>query len=279
MGTPNLVLGGLGLGQVDPVTGVEFTTSVFEGWGGTSSTIDPKQKTRAHGAWAGNAYFTARNMLAGGLMIAPSESALDAAIDRLNDACGLDDTLLTVNEARAPRWCMARRSDVVLAAKQTDTIAKWSIQVVADDPRKFSTPITASTSLPSSSGGLTIPYTIPYSINAVQNSGQVSIFNPGNETGPVVMRLDGPCVGPVITHIGSGLRLTFAASATLGLGEFWDIDMEGQSVLAQGQATRAQFITSRQWSGLEPGNNTFAFTAASYSAGALLTVTGTPADK
>src|SRR5659263_156395 len=174
---------------------------------------------------------------------------------------------------------MARRSDVVLAAKQTDTIAKWSIQVVADDPRKFSTPITASTSLPSSSGGLTIPYTIPYSINAVQNSGQVSIFNPGNETGPVVMRLDGPCVGPVITHIGSGLRLTFAASATLGLGEFWDIDMEGQSVLAQGQATRAQFITSRQWSGLEPGNNTFAFTAASYSAGALLTVTGTPADK
>jgi len=260
-------------------SGVEWIMGTFTGWGAPGGTLTPKQKTRQMGAWGGLSYAKQRTLVAAGVCIAPTPALASDALDRLIDACSLDDTILTVSESGRSRWGTVRRDGDVLITWTDACVFEWSIQFVALDPRKFGTPLTASTALPSSSGGLTIPYTIPYTIPAVQVSGQVSIFNAGNETGPVTMRLDGPVVGPVITHVGSGLRLVFAASATLGVGEWWDIDLEGQSVLANGGPTRAQFITSRQWSGLEPGNNTWAFTAASYSAGALLTVTGTPADK
>jgi len=272
------VLGGLDLNVLE-ASGVKWTTQSVEGWGGTGSSIAVANKPRSAGAWAGNGYAQPRHLSIGGLVRASTEDAVSAAFDRLNEAVGFDDTLLTITEGSRSRWCMVRRTDEVLRSDLSPTVAKWSVQVVALDPRKHGAPITASTRLPSSSGGLTIPYTIPYSINSTQVTGQVSIVNPGNETGPVTMRINGPCTGPVITHIGSGLRLVFAASMTLGAGEWSDIDHEAHTVLAQGTTTRAQYVTSRQWSGLEPGQNTWSFTAATYSAGALLTVTGTPADK
>jgi len=92
------------------------------------------------------------------------------------------------------------------------------------------------------------------------------------------MRIDGPIVGPIITHVGSGLQLVFSASLTLGVGEFLLVDMEAHSVLAQGQSNRSNWVTSRGWSGMEPGANTWSFAAASGTTG-LLTVTGTPADQ
>ena len=171
-----------------------------------------------------------------------------------------------------------RRDGDVLPTWVGATVFKYSVQFVAVDPRKFGVPLTGSTLLPSSSGGLTVPFTVPFAINSTVITGHVSLFNPGNEVGPVTMRIDGPCVGPVITHVGSGLPRIISLSLTLGAGEFLLIDCEAQSVLAQGQSGRSNWITSRQWSGLEPGNNTWSFAAASYST-ALLTITATPADK
>jgi len=260
-------------------SGVEWIMETFTGWGASGGTLAPKPKTRAGGAWGGLSYSKQRTLVASGVCIAPTPALASDALDRIIDACSLDDTAMTVSESGRLRWQYVRRDGDVLPTWIGPTAFEWNVQFVAMDWRKFSTPITASTGLPSSSGGLTIPYVVPYSISAVQTSGQVSIFNPGNETGPVVMRLDGPCVGPVITHVSSGLSLVFAASLTLGAGEWLDIDMEGHSALANGGPTRAQFITSRQWSGLEPGSNTWSFSAASYSAGALLTITAVPADK
>jgi hypothetical protein len=272
-------LSGLNLSTTEPDTGVQWTSKPIDGWGGAASRRVSTPKTRKPGAWSGNGYSDERPIAMSGVVQAPSEAALSEALDRLIDACSFDDTLLTITEPDRSRWCMVHRTGAVLTPRLSPTVAAWSVQVSADDPRKMYAPITASTGLPSSSGGLTVPYVIPYTISAVQTSGQVSIYNAGNETGPVTMRIDGPCVGPVITHVGSGLSLVFAASLTLGAGEWLDIDMEGHSALANGGPTRAQFITSRQWSGLEPGSNTWSFSAASYSPSALLTITATPADK
>jgi hypothetical protein len=274
----HVTLGGLNLFGTEPDTGVKWTMDPLKGWGSPGSTIAPVQKTRQHGAWAGHAYYFPRHLPLTGIVQARTEAALTDAIARLTVACSLDDTLLTVVEDEVSHWCMVRREDEVLAPKVNPYMAVWSIQVIAVDPRKLGTPLTGSTGLPSSSGGLTVPFTVPFAINSTVVSGQVSLFNPGNETGPVTMRIDGPCTGPVITHVGSGLSLVFAASLTLGVGEFLLVDMEAHTAMAQGQSSRSNWITSRGWSGLEPGNNTFAFTAASSSA-ALLTVTGTPADQ
>jgi hypothetical protein len=120
---------------------------------------------------------------------------------------------------------------------------------------------------------------IPFTINAVTVTGQVSLINPGNETGPVRLRIDGPCRGPVVTHVATGAQLIFSSSLVLGYGEWIDVDMEARTVLANGQATRAPWITSRGWSGFTPGENTWSFTAAAFDAAALLTVVATPAWK
>jgi hypothetical protein len=120
-------------------------------------------------------------------------------------------------------------------------------------------------------------FTIPFTIDATTVTGQVSLNNPGNEYGPVTLRVDGPCVGPVITHVSSGAQLVFSSSLVLGVGEFLLIDSEKRTALANGQASRAGYITSRGWPSFQPGQNTFSFTAAEYRAGSMLTVSGLPA--
>jgi len=277
-GTIQVTLGGLNLFGTDAF-GVKWTlTPPLDGWGSTKPTITPVQKPRQHGAWAGNSYYGPRHLPATGLIRAPSQAALSAAIDRLNVACSLDDTLLTVAEEGRSRWCIVRREDEVLAPMLTSLVARYSIQTIAVDPRKLGTPLTGSTGLPSSTGGLVVPVTVPLTINSTVTSGQVSLFNPGNETGPVLARLVGPLIGPILTHVGSGLRLAFGVSATIAAGEFWDCDMEAHTVLAQGEANRAGWITSRQWSGFEPGNNTWSLSAISATTGSVI-ITATPADQ
>jgi len=279
LGPMYAVLGPLNLCSTDDfgVTWIMDENGVV-GWGAPDGTLSPTQKPRQAGAWAGLSYAQPRPMTMAGVCIAPTAALASLAQDRLIAACSLDDTTLTVVEGGRSRWCTVRRDGAVLPVTINDCAFTWSIQVVAVDPRKLGTPLMGSTALPSSSGGLTIPFTVPFAINSTVVSGQVSLFNPGNETGPVTLRIDGPCTGPVITHVGSGLQLIFSASLTLGAGEFLLVDMEAHTAMAQGQSSRANWITSRGWSGFEPGSNTWAFTAASASA-ALLTVTCPPADQ
>lgn len=253
----------------------------FEGWDGSPApTLDVVQNPRADWGWAGESFLTPRYMAVRGLFAAPTPELLNDAIDRLADAVSLDDRPFRVAQTgKGERWLKVRRADDVRAPKINDRLASYAIQVVAIDGRKLSPELVGSTALPASSGGLTVPFTVPYTINATQVSGQVSLINPGNTVGPVRLRIDGPCTGPVVTHVSSGRSLVFASSLVLGAGEWLDIDMDARTVLANGQANRRMYVTSAAWSGFERGANTWAFTAASYNAASLLTVRATPADK
>ena len=273
-----VVLGDLDLNSTE-ASGVQWILTDLKGWGASGGTLSPTQKPRSAGAWAGNSYSTARPLVATGTCIAPTAALASPALDRLIDAASLDDTRMDVSEGGRTRWATVRRDGDVLPEWMGDTAFSYSVQLVALDPRKLGAALTASTRLPSFTGGITFPLTFPLTFNATRVTGQVSMFNPGNETGPVRIRIDGPCVGPIITHVGSGLRLVFAASLTLGPGEWLDVDLEAHTAMANGQSSRANWITSRGWFGFEPGNNTFGFSSASYSDGALATFTATPADK
>lgn len=276
MVTPGIVLGGLDLNTTEVDTGVLWAAEPIRGWQGPASSIAVARKPRAHGGWAGSAFMLPRHMTITGKVLAPSEEALTDALDRLNEAATLADTTLTVTEAAGARSCTVRREDEVLAPLITPLLAEFSVQLVAPDPRKFGAPLSGSTALPSSTGGLTVPFTVPFSIDAVTVSGQVSLTNPGNMTGPVSLRIDGPVTGPVVTHVGTGRALVFASSLVLGAGEFVTVDMERQEVLAQGQSSRAGWVTSDGWSGFQPGVNVWSFSALAYDAASLLTVTATP---
>lgn len=256
--------------------GVEWSTSMIDGWDGSpASTIALTQKTRAPGAWVGPRQLTPRHISLTGLLQAPDADTAEDAFDRLNAAATLDGSVLTVQRGTRVRSAVVYRQAEVGQQELTGTLFQWSVDLIAPDPRKFTSALSASTSLPSVSGGLTIPFTVPFSIGSTVVSGQCFLTNPGNTTGPVVLRIDGPVVGPQITHVGSGAVLTFASTLSLGSGEWLTVDMDRQVALANGQSSRNSWISSRGWSGFEAGDNTWAFTAVSGSG--LVTVTATPA--
>lgn len=124
---------------------------------------------------------------------------------------------------------------------------------------------------------LTGKLTVPFRINATTITGQVSLTNPGNESGTVVLRIDGPCVGPVVTHVSTGAALVFSSSLVLREGEWLEVDMDARTALANGQSNRAGYITSRGWSAFDPGLNTWAFSAARYNSDSQLSVAAVPA--
>ncbi|QCB93295.1 phage distal tail protein [Cellulomonas shaoxiangyii] len=272
-----VTLGALPLDGVD-AEGVEWVVEDIEGWDGSpGSTIQVVQRPRAHGAWAGDAYLPARSVAVGGVLMAPDRGAARRALQRLNEAASLASTTLAVNDAGESLWAGVRRQDVILAKWLGDKAVRYSVQLVATDPRRFGDALVESTALPSTAGGLTVPLTVPFTINAVTVTGQVSLTNPGNIAGTVRLRIDGPVQGPVVTHVNSGRSLVFSSSIVLGAGEWIDVDMERREVLANGQASRNGWVTARGWSAFEPGENTWAFTAAGYDPGSKLTVTATPA--
>ncbi|MGN6200025.1 phage distal tail protein [Humibacter sp.] len=275
--------GGLTFGAVDD-NGVlwRIQKDGFAGWAHPNSSIDVQPKVRQHGAWAGDAFGQEQYYTFTLLLRAPSAALLNNALAQLEAAITLDEQPMVVNEAGFSRWVNVRRKQGMTPNKINSWMAAPTFQVVNIDGRRFGTPLVGTTGLPSSTGGLVIPpggLVIPaggLTIPAQVSNGQIEMFNPGNETGPVVLRVDGPISGPQISHVGSGLTLTFAASLVLGAGEWLDIDMEKHTVLANGQASRSRYITSRQWFGFETGDNTFSFAAASGTTGQL-TVTATPA--
>lgn len=255
---------------------VKWIASTLTGWWGSpASSMQTTPRTRAAGSWPGPREMREKPIGITGTAIAPTLTALRDAQDRLNAAASIDATLFTVSEGGLTRSCIVYRQDEVLWSRINDRTATWSAQLLATDPRKFGAPASGSTALPSSSGGLSIPFTIPFSIDSAVVSGNVFLSNPGNAVGPVVLRIDGPVVGPQVTHVGTGRSLTFGSSLTIGAGEWLEVNMEAQTALANGQSSRNSYINSRQWFGLDPGDNVFAFSAVSGSG--LLTVTGTPA--
>lgn len=258
--------------------GVKWMLTDFGDWyGSTSSTLALIQKGAGPGAWKGPRQLTPKTLAPAGLVEAASLSDLRDALDRLNAAASLNGTVLSVSEDDQTRTMSVYRQDVPLHTLLTDTLAQWSLALVAPDPRKYGPQIVASTGLPNTSGGLTWPVSWPIEWTGVVTSGALHIENPGNIESPIVIRIDGPCTGPRIRHDSSGIELVFASSYDLAAGSFLLIDMENKQVLEGGTASRNQWISDRGWFALEPGGNDLIFSAASYNPDARMTVTTAPA--
>ncbi len=260
--------------------GVRWSLTKFEGWSGSPGpTLNLTQRARGHGATGSESYLTPRFMSLGGLIHAENAAALDDAFDRLNAAVTLDPFQLLVSEDSRVRNCMVQRQGEVIPTFHSDKLAAYSILVCAKDPLKYGDLVSASTVLPSSSGGLTFPITFPITFTGVSNTGVIRLTNTGNAQAPVWLRVDGPIPagGWTVTHIGKKQSLSFATSLALATGEFVTVDMDRREVLAQGQSARAGYVTSRGWFSLDPGINDIAFSATNYSSTALLTAATKPA--
>jgi hypothetical protein len=274
-----VVLDALDFTEVGPL-GVAWVVSKLDGYDDApGSTVQLLQRLRGPGAWRSpNPQRTPQPLVLAGLIKAPSLAAAVAAVSALKSAASLSEVTLTVEDYGVGlRTMRVSRQGEVLARPITDRLWSYSVQLVAADPRKFGPPVTGTARLPSTSGGFTLPMTFRHTINAVTVTGNTSLTNPGTVDGPVLLRIDGPIDQPVVTHRGpDGARAGFGLSLSLDVGEFVVVDMEAQTVLAQGQSSRAGAVTARGWQAFKPGVNTWSLSAATFSAAVLLTVTASP---
>jgi len=251
------------------------------GWEGSpGSTSEATQRSRGNGSTSSEGFLKHRTMTISGT-VKTGYGLLSFAEDRLNAACSVAPFQLAVVESGRIRTAMVKRQDEVVFTSRpgSKTTADFSVQIRADDSRKFGDLVSASTRLPFSEGGLVRPSTWPRTWTGVSGTGQVTINNPGNTQAPVWLRIDGPLPagGWTVTHQGKKSSLTFATALSLGSGEFVTVDMDRREVLAQGQAPRSGYVTSRGWFSLDPGDNVIAFSAQNYSSTASLTVSTKPA--
>lgn len=268
-------LGPIHFNDVD-ANGVYWFAEKIDGWGSPKGTLTVTQKPRAHGGWRSESFLTPRIIVVGGTIQAPSPGALATARHALNAAVSLSDTTFSVTEYGETLTATVTRQDEVLYGDETETWTTFSIQLVAEDPRRYGPVISQSTFMPSSSGGLTLPLTIPFTISGVVTNGTIGIVNPGNVTSGAKMRIDGPVVGPIITDVGSGNQLVLSSSYSLSTGNWLDIDPEARTIRENGQASRIGYLTSRGWPTFDPGNNTYGFNGVVYNSSGKLTVTVYP---
>lgn len=273
-----VALGDLLLNSVD-ADGVAWILEEFNWEDSPSSSAETTQRSGGNGGTSSQGFYTPMVYTLKGTIMAPTAALCVAARNTLSSAVTLDLFQLTVGDSGLIQHSMVKRQDQIIWERINPTDRTFSIQVVAPDPRKFGDLTTTSTRLPFSEGGLTFPITFPITFTGVSGTGVVRVNNPGNTQAPVWLRIDGPIPagGWTVTHIGKKQSLTFSTALALEAGEFVTVDMDRREVLAQGQAPRSGYVTSRGWFSLDPGDNDIAFSAQNYSSTASLTVSTKPA--
>lgn len=273
-----VALGNLVLNTID-ADGVAWILEEFNWEDSPASSAELTQRARGHGATSSEGFFQSMVYTLSGTIVAPTVALGVAARNALSSAVTLDQFQMTVAEGDSILHSIVKRQDQIIFKRINPTDRTFSIQVAAKDSRKFGDLTTANTRLPFSEGGLTFPVTFPITFTGVSGTGVVTINNPGNAEAPVWLRIDGPIPagGWTVTHVGKKQSLTFSTALELASGEFVTVDMDRREVLAQGQAPRSGYVTSRGWFSLDPGDNDIAFSSANYSSTASLTISTKPA--
>jgi hypothetical protein len=265
-----VTLGDITLGQTDDF-GVEWILSSLTGWDAGPSTGGVEQRASAHGGWLDTAYLAPRSVAVEGSLIANTWDDAEAALDRLYAAIPLNAPgWLYVNGGARTLQALVRQDGDPLV-ERSGGWARFSLAFVAPDPRRYSnTETTASTGLPQTSGGLSLPFSLPVSIGATTTAGVLTVTNEGNMAAPWTATLTGPVpAGATITHRGLSktLRFPHAVDAGRTLAVAYDGSL---SALLDGTAGRV--VTGSPFF-LEPGANEIAFAAPSYDAASLLSLT------
>ncbi|MEU7066882.1 hypothetical protein [Streptomyces sp. NPDC046161] len=276
LGLLPVTLGSLPLLSRDDA-GVEWVVVDVKGWASSAGVRSETTAREAdHGAWASRVYFDARPITITGSISAPSTAARDAALDQLTVAVSLDDTLLVVGET-VPKQALVRRSGELLVELVGPYEATYSAIVTAADPRRYATVLQSqSTGLPSVTGGLTLPITMPITISTTSTGGGFTLTNAGTIATRPIFTLLGPAALPVITATRpDGAIFQLAYSQSLGAGDTLVIDTAAHSAILNGSVSRRPFISAQpSWPEILPGSSlSVRWTASAYDPAAVLTGT------
>lgn len=256
--------------------GVRWTLTGLDGWddgwdSGTGTGV--QQRAYAEGSWVTAQYAGARLIHASGSIDTESDVWDDAtrAWDRLLAQVpfrGLGTLAVSVGEGTMPeRIAAVRQEGKPVFSDRIGGYGKFSLSLLAPDPRKYAAALqTLNLVLPVSTGGLVWPVTYPVTWTGVTTNSTGTVVNDGTWDSPPVLTVTGPCPPCRITNLttSQSLRVVDAVSA----GQELVIDVAAGTATVEGQSRR---VLGSWWS-LVPGENTIAFSADGYDAGAALTV-------
>lgn len=131
--------------------------------------------------------------------------------------------------------------------------------------------------LPVMIGGLTVPFTVPFTIDSVLTGGFADITNVGTAETYMVIDIEGPVQEPsIIMRHFDGTTQTLAFDIDLLTGQTLTINTATRTVLLNGTSSQLG-ITSGEFPTLPTGGpHRILFRAGEYDAGAEMTVTYRP---
>lgn len=279
LGGRRVDLGAIQFGLVD-ASGVAWRIGAegLDGWDSAEIRTQLTQREAAHGAWMGPTYLGERVITLGGTIVAPAPALADAAVEQLLAAVPLESyATLTVYEA-IPKQCSVRTSGKPIIKWETDSVVTWSLLVTAPDPRRYGTSLrSVSTGLPTTSGGLVLPATPPWTMSAVTTQGFISASNEGTLSTLPVFTVAGPVQAPTITVLyPDGTTAALAYSKDLIAGEVLTLDCAARTATIGG-ASRRRYL-SGTWPRIPAGSSIqILFGSPTYSATATLTAAWRPA--
>jgi hypothetical protein len=157
-------------------------------------------------------------------------------------------------------------------------VAKAALQFYAPDPLKYGPPLTGTTGLPVTSGGLVYPLAYPLAYGS-STTGRISAVNVGSAPVSPVFTVAGPidAAGFQITAVEDGITLQY--NGPLGATDSVVVDTRTGSVVLNGTADRRGLLSFSSWPSIPAASTrTFAFTTlGSYQAAASMTVAFSPA--
>jgi Siphovirus-type tail component, C-terminal domain len=266
-------------GVVD-TQGTTWYLTKLEGWQGSPAPrTSLVARTGGHGSFDGPAYLDTRAITIEGTAVCVDRISTWRARDIIASVCGDPSlglaTLVVTQTGYGARRAAVRRTNDVKTESMAPGAFRWSIILVAPDPRRYAdTPSSAAIGLPQvGSGGLVFPLVFPLTFGSGTSGGQLLLTNNGTMATWPAWDILGPVTGPVITNLDTGERLAFDPAFDVPAGQHLLIDPDAKTVFMAGVSRRDRLFIA-EWFDIDPGSVNVRFSsAAGADPAALLTAT------
>lgn len=285
-----LTLNGFPLYGVD-VYGCEWHVTFQDVSGlfdGVASTLKTNEKTLTNGWYANLPQLQGRTITITGHIIGSCTESCVRAWEAFKSMLDVGGMRLVVELGDIKRQVQVFQSASAPLIKWDGVnILKFNIGLTALDSCLYGVNLeSGSTGLPSSSGGMSIPYCFsgePLQDGSLSSwmwsetvtSGRVRLSNVGTFASPAFIRIDGPVLNPQVVHVESGHVMAFFLA--LGVGHYVTVNGLTHEVLIDGQGSGGHYVSRREFGDVVPGGNEWLFTADDYSGEARMTVSFYPA--
>lgn len=256
------------LGTTD-ANSVQWIVSGLDGDGGPPMHGQVVPSAGDHGGWATPQFAGPRLLTLTVTAMAPTVAARDVARAQIYGALPISDLATLRIDEPIPKQMLVRRSGEIPETKLTDTDVRFTIGLVAPDPRKYSTVLHQATATQASAAaGLAPPLTPPFTLPAGAPPMAVAVTNAGSfETRPTIT-IAGPITGPAVVNQTTGAAVSFSGM-TLAAGDQLVVDLLAKQSYLNG-VYRTADVSSSWWS-LPPGTTTVQVTGTG-STGSTMTV-------